>query len=205
MTIKRRRERDRERMRRRILDAAKTLFGKERYENVSIRSIAAAIDYSPAAIYRYFKNKKEIFSILRDEGFQRFVVGQKQRVEEYADPVERMRIGARSFVQFALAEPEYYRLMFRAKCDEVHLDGEWCINSMDSFNIFRNNIKECINNGHFGDVDVDTATFTVWANLQGIVHLIHSGRASAMFSGLDLDQLVESAIGFQLRSGNKKQ
>ncbi len=57
MSTKNRREREREKMRRRILDAAKDLFVKEGFENVSMRRIAGVIEYSPGAIYRYFKNK----------------------------------------------------------------------------------------------------------------------------------------------------
>jgi AcrR family transcriptional regulator len=40
MTIRNRRERDKDRMRRRILDAAKQLFVREGYDNVSMRRFA---------------------------------------------------------------------------------------------------------------------------------------------------------------------
>jgi hypothetical protein len=50
MGIKERQERDREAVRRSILDAARELFVSEGYRNVSIRKIAEKIEYSPAAI-----------------------------------------------------------------------------------------------------------------------------------------------------------
>src|ERR687883_454319 len=69
MGIKERHERDREAVRRAILDAARELFVREGYQNVSIRKIAERIEYSPAAIYGYFPSKDDIFFALAEEGF----------------------------------------------------------------------------------------------------------------------------------------
>src|SRR2546428_6220583 len=70
MGIKERQERDREAVRRAILDAARDLFVSEGYDNVSIRKIAERIEYSPAAIYGYFPSKDDIFFALAEEGFR---------------------------------------------------------------------------------------------------------------------------------------
>ena len=72
MGIKERHERDREAVKRAILDAARDLFVSEGYENVSIRKIAERIEYSPAAIYSYFPSKDEIFIALAEEGVRLF-------------------------------------------------------------------------------------------------------------------------------------
>ena len=70
MGIKERQERDREAVRRAILDAARELFVTEGFQNVSIRKIAERIEYSPAAIYGYFPSKDDIFFALAEEGFR---------------------------------------------------------------------------------------------------------------------------------------
>ena len=64
-----RRARAKENLRRAILDAARELFATEEYEAVSLRRIAEKIEYSPAAIYLHFQDKKEILFHLIDEGF----------------------------------------------------------------------------------------------------------------------------------------
>ena len=51
MGTKERKERDKLEMQQKILDAARELFMKEGYENVSIRKIAEKIEYSPGTIY----------------------------------------------------------------------------------------------------------------------------------------------------------
>ena len=70
MGIKERQERDREAVRRGILDAARDLFVKEGFEHVSMRRIAELVEYSPAAIYGYFPSKDDIFFALAEEGFR---------------------------------------------------------------------------------------------------------------------------------------
>ena len=70
MGIKERHVRDRETVRRAILDAARELFVAEGFQNVSIRKIAERIEYSPAAIYGYFPSKDDIFFALAEEGFR---------------------------------------------------------------------------------------------------------------------------------------
>src|SRR4249920_3695592 len=70
MGIKERQHRDREAVRRAILDAARELFVAEGFQNVSIRKIAERIEYSPAAIYGYFPSKDDIFFALAEEGFR---------------------------------------------------------------------------------------------------------------------------------------
>ena len=60
MGITERREREREEVRRKILDAARDLFATEGYENVTMRKIAEAIEYSPTAIYGHFEDKDDL-------------------------------------------------------------------------------------------------------------------------------------------------
>lgn len=191
-------------MRRRILDAAKQLFVKESFDSVSIRRVAGAIEYSPAAIYRYFSSKREILSVLRDEGFKRFVSAQMERMETMSDPLERLRAGGRGYLRFALVEPEYFHLMFCTKCDEVDLEGELAVSSMESYNLFRQTVAECVELGHFGDVDVDTAVFTFWSGVHGLAHLINTGRIGVLSRESEFDSLIDSIMAFQLRSGVMK-
>lgn len=187
-------------MRRRILDAAKQLFVKEGFDNVSIRRIAAAIDYSPAAIYRYFKNKREMLSVLRDEGFKRFVEAQKSREGNIADPLARLRAGGTGYVRFALTEPDYFHLMFCSDCEEVDLEGALAESSMESYNLFRQSVQECVEAGYFGDVEVDTVVFSLWSGVHGLAHLINTGRIDVLAGGVDLDPLVSRIQDFQLRT-----
>src|SRR6476620_12296831 len=94
MGINERQERDREAVRRAILDAARELFVAEGFQHVSIRKIAERIEYSPAAIYGYFPSKDDIFFALAEEGLR--LLGDPDAVHEDpqlkdAQPLARVR------------------------------------------------------------------------------------------------------------------
>jgi AcrR family transcriptional regulator len=115
MGIKQRHERDREAVRRAILDAARDLFVSEGYQNVSLRKIAERIEYSPAAIYGYFAGKDDIFFALAEEGFR--LLGEPQRaeaadVQRSLSPLDRLRGIFWHFYEFSRQHPQYFLLMF---------------------------------------------------------------------------------------------
>lgn len=112
MGIKERQGREREAMRRAILDAARELFVAEGYHNVSIRKIAERIEYSPAAIYSYFPSMDDIFFELAAEGFRLLASPEGLAHLDELAPLDRIRaIGWRMY-QFSREQPQYFALMF---------------------------------------------------------------------------------------------
>src|SRR5436309_15945280 len=91
MGIKERHERDREAVRRAILDAARELFVSEGYPNVSIRKIAEKIEYRPAAIYGYFPSKDDIFFAVAEEGITLLSSPAASRQPDKRYPLDRIR------------------------------------------------------------------------------------------------------------------
>jgi AcrR family transcriptional regulator len=115
MGIKERQVRDREAVRRAILDAARELFVDEGFQNVSIRKIAERIEYSPAAIYGYFASKDDIFFALAEEGFR--LLGDPAAVRhdpqlQNATALERIRAVFWRLYEFSREQPQYFALMF---------------------------------------------------------------------------------------------
>jgi len=114
MGIKERQERDREAVRRAILDAARELFVSEGFNNVSIRKIAERIEYSPASIYSYFPSKDDIFFELAEEGF-RILSGPESSACAEATalaPLDRVRATFWRLYEFSRDYPQYFALMF---------------------------------------------------------------------------------------------
>jgi AcrR family transcriptional regulator len=109
--VKERQEREREAVARAILDAARDLFVKDGYHNVSIRKMAERIEYSPAAIYSYFPSKDHIFFALAEEGF-RMLCTPDPTCATPQDPLESIRGVFWRVYEFSRAHPEYYALMF---------------------------------------------------------------------------------------------
>ena len=106
-----RREREKQELRDRILDAARTLFAEQGYDAVTMRKIAEKIEYSPTAIYFHFKDKQTLLQELCDTDFGA-LAHEFQKIARIADPIERLRQIGRAYVGFAIEFPNHYRLMF---------------------------------------------------------------------------------------------
>ncbi|MEO8380112.1 MAG: TetR/AcrR family transcriptional regulator [Acidobacteriota bacterium] len=106
-----RREREREGIRSRILDAARELFASEGVDSVTMRRIAERIEYSPTAIYFHFRDKDALLEELCDHDFREFAQGFGV-IAQMPDPVERLRAAGYAYVDFGLRNPSHYRLMF---------------------------------------------------------------------------------------------
>lgn len=109
MGVKERQEREREEVRRKILDAARELFVAEGYRSVSIRKVAEKIEYSPAALYSYFPSKDDLFFALAEEGFRKLFDFTNR---EPGDSIDAIRDGFIRYYQFSRLHPEYFDLMF---------------------------------------------------------------------------------------------
>jgi len=106
-----RQQQHRESVRRAILDAALELFVADGYSSVSIRSIAARVEYSPAAIYSYFPSKDEIFFALAAEGLSQ--LGHHQlSADPSPDPLDDVRAMFWRLYTFSKEQPQYFSLVF---------------------------------------------------------------------------------------------
>ena len=112
MGISERKKREKAKMQRLILETSNSLFLKGGLEQISIRKIADHIEYSPATIYLYFKDKDEIVNSLRDKYYNEFI----KKLEEYSfikDQFGRLKNLSNSWIDYAVSQPERYSLLFR--------------------------------------------------------------------------------------------
>lgn len=198
MGTQERKQREKKEMTRHILDAALKLFVEEGFENVSIRKIAKEIEYSPAAIYLYFKDKDEIFFTLHREAMDKFYQAQLS-VQSIQDPFERLMAHGRAYVKFAIDNPELYDLMFIMKepVRNISTPDQWKSGSR-SYDILRKNVKECIDSKLIANTDVETVSFSLWAFVHGISSL--KIRRGLMIPDEYIQYLIDGAFEF-LKTG----
>src|SRR5512135_1465786 len=94
--------------RRKILDTARQILVTEGLQNLSMRSLAEQIDYSPAAIYRYFGSKEEILQAIREEGWARISAARPESSSEKLSPPQMLYESGEDYLAFAAGYPEYY-------------------------------------------------------------------------------------------------
>jgi AcrR family transcriptional regulator len=111
-----RRERERERVRMMIVEAARDLVSEKGLDALSMRAIGERIEYAPATIYLYFRDKDELIRTVVEEGFKRLSCCIGEAVEALgpaADAAEQYRATGRGYALFALEHTGYFRTIFR--------------------------------------------------------------------------------------------
>lgn len=98
-----------------ILAAARSLFLKEGVERVTIRAICARVGVTAPALYRHFKDKREIIIGICNETFGALLERFRGIRAEEKDPLAALKQMMESYVRFALAHQDAYRLLFMSK------------------------------------------------------------------------------------------
>ncbi len=94
-----------------ILAAAREIVLQKGFAALSLRKLAEAVGYAPGTIYLYFKNRDALTREICLQGFAE-LSGQMNAVVEIADPQERLTALLNAYANFALENPETYRLSF---------------------------------------------------------------------------------------------
>jgi AcrR family transcriptional regulator len=169
MGITERREREREEVRRKILDAARDLFATEGYANVTMRKIAEVIEYSPTTIYGHFEDKDDLVEALCHEDFARLLAVFDEPTP-LADPLERIRTLGRGYARFAQQNPNHYRFMFMTPKFEHPRD--LTDPGQQSFRRVLAAVEEARAQGLLRPVDPVVVSQVLWASLHGAVSLL---------------------------------
>jgi AcrR family transcriptional regulator len=176
MGLKERRERERDEVRTKIMNAARDLFAAEGIEAVSMRKIAEAVEYSPTVIYQHFADKESLFRELCRADFATLAESMAQ-IAGIADPIERIRQIGMAYGKFGVAYPNHYRLMFMT---QFHHDkdnpDEQCGKGdpdEDAYAFVKKTVVEALEGGRFRDglTDPELISQTLWAGMHGVVSL----------------------------------
>ena len=171
MGILERKERDRVEMRERIIDVAIEMFVKDGYEKTSIRNIAEKIEYSPATIYLYYKDKDELLYDVQAQAFEKLGQTFSEKIDA-KDPLKRLEQIMKTYVWFGKKNPELYDLMFiiRAPMNVVGDTEDWR-NCHDAFGTLVQCLTECIEKKLVRFNDPMVAAVSVWSMGHGLVSL----------------------------------
>ena len=118
-----------------LIEAANIILLRDGADALSLRAIAAEVGVSHMAPYAHFKNKKELIKSIAEAGFVQMadtmeVVAIELKSKKTLSPGELVLAYGASYLEFATANPQLYRLMLgqvettgrKTKKDEVSAD-----------------------------------------------------------------------------------
>ncbi|CAN5396539.1 TetR/AcrR family transcriptional regulator [soil metagenome] len=194
MAVGDRKEREREKLRTEILDAAREMFVTEGYRNVSMRKIADRIEYSPTTIYTHFRDKAELLHAVCESTFEALSASIIDSWRTVRNPLEALRNGMVAYIDFGLANPHHYEVVFITPLDKFDgMDAADFDNSLGkrSFEPLLSAVTDCMEEGLIRPGDVLVTAQTLWAGIHGTTSLLitHNG-----FPGLDRETLVPAVV-----------
>ncbi len=137
---------------------------------LSIRALADSIDYTPGALYEYFKNKEDLVDAVRADCFESLNTFIFQRIQSAQDAAEMLLLGGLAYVEYAARHPQEYHLMFNMEPSRATSGEQRQIAMRSLLEMVRLGIAQ----GCFvvsEDYDADTIAYHCWATVHGIASL----------------------------------
>jgi len=181
------RQRRKEELRERILDAARALFVKVGYEAFSMRKLAEKVGCSAGNLYLYFESQEHLFRCLVDDSFAELERELRAALTSKHDPVTQLRRGMHAYIDFGLRHPDAYRIAFLVVRPRQH----GAIDPHASFKTLRTAVSACVAARRFRKVDVELASQALWTALHGVTSLLVQ---LPQFPWVDSERLIATVI-----------
>jgi AcrR family transcriptional regulator len=155
-----------------------------------MRSVADALGVSAMTPYRYLAGKEELFGLVRTEAFRRFADRLEAELARAGDdPAVRLRRLKQAYVEFALDEPDAYRIMFELRQPDPTGVDELAVQSRRSFGVLHRTVAAAVDAGLL-EGDPLTLAHLLWASTHGLVSLhlagkLAMGRTLAALAAID--------------------
>ncbi len=186
---RRARERGREALRLGILDAAGRLLVEEGPQALSMRRVAREVNASTQVLYTMFGGKDGLANELYLEGFERLAVSQGS-VPAGEDPLRYLLDLGDAYFENALANPNYYRVMFSDAIPGFRPSKETLARTWRTFEPLVEAARACARAGLFArevGEEPREAALLIWSAAHGAVslhltgHLPDEGEARRVF------------------------
>ena len=138
------------------------------YAGVTMRGLAAEIGCSRMTPYRYFENKEEILAAVRAAAFKKLNDAIEHAGDDISDPVKRLQAFGDTYLQFAVREPNAYRMMFEfSQADQT--EYPWLSEQLKRLKKpMRESAKAAVAAG-IVDKDPDLVMHLFWAGMHGVI------------------------------------
>jgi AcrR family transcriptional regulator len=198
MEPREKRARDKEQLRREILDAARDLFVNEGYEKFSMRKLAEKTEYLPKTISLYFKNRDDLLFAICEEVAERILADLTNIKTTHSDPIESLRQALLYLIAFGFNYPDEYEVLFITGA-QAHgtLDEFMAKESMarNSYFVLREIVKNCIVTGKLLEIDIEVLTQVLTVATRGLALTV----SKTTFPWVDRNVLAHTVVEGLLR------
>ncbi|MBU0992534.1 MAG: TetR/AcrR family transcriptional regulator [Proteobacteria bacterium] len=159
-----------------LINAALKLIEKKGVKGLTLREIAKHAKVSHSAPYRHFKDKADLLTAVAVEGFETLVKETHKRFETVSgDPLSRFRESGLAYIDFAIAHPSHFRVMFGLGENRQQTPPALKKASGESFRILLDSIMACQEKTYIKAGDPMELALCAWSIVHGFATLYIEG------------------------------
>ncbi|MFT5200966.1 MAG: AcrR family transcriptional regulator [Candidatus Aldehydirespiratoraceae bacterium] len=174
----------------RIVDASITLIRESGVEALSMRALATSLGVTAPALYAHFTSRDQLLRACAQVGYD--ALDERFQKEKPESPVEMIWVSSRSYVHFALDEPELFSLMFMFRPEAIEIAVEADVEhdgATTVFNSMIHNLGLAIESGELRPADPLEYGLALWASVHGVA------TVATLAPGLAVDPLLDTVVG----------
>lgn len=157
-------------------------------EAVSVRAVAQRVGVSVPSIYLHFADKQALLDAVCEEVFAALDARLRAASLDGKDVFDALRLQGVAYVQFAIANPEHYRIVLMRK----HLGAAPAdlLMASSAFQHFVESVQQCVDAGVFIG-EADALALRLWAAAHGVAALL---VAKPYFPWPAVDDYIDEVI-----------
>jgi AcrR family transcriptional regulator len=163
-------------LRRALVEEALRTIHTAGVEHLTLRGIGEKLGVSRTALYRHFSDKQALLAGVGREGFRMLRLALTEAWEEHGKGREGFDAMGSAYVQFAVAHPSHYRVMFGRFLESCSKDAEFIQEATAAFQVLVDSLVEQQRSGLIRRDDPVLLARFIWSVVHGISMLVIDGQ-----------------------------
>ena len=179
-------------LRRALLEETVRIIRDEGVAGLTLRAVGARLGVSRTAMYRHFADKSALLAAVSRDGFTQLRVALHAAFDGGGRDREAFEAQGRAYVEFAVANPSHYRVMFGGFVDKSSVDPALAAEAEGAFQVLVDTLVELQAGGVVRQDDPHQLALFVWSLVHGLAMLVIDGQLQGRPAADDL-------LGFTFR------
>jgi AcrR family transcriptional regulator len=177
-----------------MLEAAGRLFGTRRFHEVRMEDVASEADVSKGTLYRYFRDKDEMYLALLAQASRQFVAELRCRTDAAQDARARLVALVDAIVSFFDRQPHLFDLIQRAEIRrELGSAFPWQQARDETLRLVQDIFEQGRSEGMFSVRRPDLAALMLLGGLRAVIRFTPQPRRDQLARDLVQDFLTGAA------------
>jgi AcrR family transcriptional regulator len=163
-----------------LIKAGIEILSKEGTHALSLRNVAKKAGVSHAAPYAHFTDKQALIAAIATEGYKKLYDQLVLAQTSQTISLNRLLAVAHAYIQFAIDEPDHFRITFSGFVEVEQNYLEYVEQSKLCFALLVAVVSDCQSDGVLKPGDTQLTAVSIWACIHGFVQLLLGNQLPGM-------------------------